>query len=147
MHRFVFDPAGPEVRLSRPSFELSRRQYPRRSLQSMSTRVVRNVGWALLMAGGVDALNSKGVSPAAGWLAALIAAITLVTWIRRDATDRHIPLPYDWPWLMLLGWPISWLWYGRRSRRSWAAAIGLAALPIAFLLGDLIARGVAMLIT
>jgi len=112
----------------------------------MSTQAVRNVGWALLIAGGVDALNSQGVSPAAGWLAALLAAITVVTWIRRDAADRRIPLPYDWPWLMLLGWPVSLLWYGRRSQRSWAAAIGLAALPVAFLLGDLLGRVTAMLI-
>ncbi len=112
----------------------------------MSTRAVRNVGWALLIAGGVDALNSQGVSPAAGWLAALIAAITVVTWIRRDAADRRIPLPYDWAWLMLLGWPVSWLWYGRRTRRSWAAAIGLAGLPVAFLVGDLLGRVTAMLI-
>lgn len=110
----------------------------------MSTRALHLVGWALLATGFVGGLNPNGISPGSGWLAALVAWLAVIAWLRRDAVDRRIPLPYDWSWLMTIGWPVSWIWYGRRSRRSWTAALGLAALPIAFPLGAMLSHLAAL---
>jgi len=106
----------------------------------MSSRSLRLIAWALLSAGFVDGLGPRGFSPTAASLAALIAWLAAVTWLGRDALDRRVARPYDWEWLMSVGWPITWVWYGRHTRRRWFAAIGLASLPIAFLLGVLLAR-------
>ena len=110
----------------------------------MSTKALRLVGWALLAAGAVDGLNPRGISPTAGWLATLTAWLAGIAWLRRDAVDRRVALLYDWFWLMAISWPVSLLWYGRRSRRGWSAAIGLASLPIAFPFGGLLTRVVAV---
>jgi hypothetical protein len=106
----------------------------------MSSKALRFIAWGLLAVGFVDGLSPRGLSPAAAWLAALIAWLAVLAWLRRDAVDRRFALPYDWPWLMTIGWPISWLWYSRRTRRRWLTAFGLASLPIAFLLGGLLAH-------
>jgi hypothetical protein len=106
----------------------------------MSTHALRLVGWALLAAGCIGGLNPSGISAAGSWLAALIAWIAVIGWLQRDAVDRRVPLPYDWSWLMTISWPVSWVWYGRRSRRPWPAALALAALPLAFPLGALLTQ-------
>lgn len=112
----------------------------------MSSKSLRLIAWGLFAAGFVDGLTPGGLSRSAAWLAALLAWLAAVAWLRRDALDRRVALPYDWSWLMLIGWPISWLWYCRRTRRRWRAALGLALLPIAFLLGGLLARVAAHLV-
>lgn len=106
----------------------------------MSTHSLRLIGWALLAAGGLAGLNARGLSSTASWLAALIACFAALAWIRRDATSRGVALPFDWSWLMAISWPVSFLWYGRRSRRGWVVAVGLAALPLAFPVGFVLGR-------
>ena len=106
----------------------------------MSSKALRLIAWGLLGAGFVDGLAPRGVSPAASWLAALTAWVAALAWLHRDALDHRVALPYDWAWLMMMGWPISWLWYCRRTGRRWLLAFGLASLPIAFLLGGLLGQ-------
>jgi len=76
---------------------------------------------------------------AASFLAALLAWLALAAWLRRDARAHRVALGYDWAWLMTLGWPVSYVWYGRRTLRSWGKCSGLAGLPAAFLLGGFLA--------
>ena len=90
-------------------------------------------------------LGPHGISPAASLLAALMAWLAVIAWLRQDAIDRRVPLPYDWSWLITISWPVSWIWYARRSHRSWSAAFALAALPLAFPLGGLLGRVAAAL--
>src|SRR5262245_62088912 len=106
----------------------------------MSTKALRLVGWGLLVAGALEGLNPAGASTSAIWLAALLAWLTVIAWLGRDAVNHRIPLPYDWSWLIIISWPVLCVWYVRRSRRSWTAALGLAAFPMAFLIGALITQ-------
>jgi hypothetical protein len=60
--------------------------------------------------------------------------------IPRAPLDVHQLSSLDWSWLIAMSWPVSFVWYGRRSRRGWIAAVGLATLPIAFPLGFVFGR-------
>jgi hypothetical protein len=106
----------------------------------MSTRALCVVGWALLVGGCLSGFGPHGISPAASLLAALMTWLAVIAWLQQDTIDRRVPLPYDWSWLITISWPVSWIWYARRSHRSWSAAFALAALPLAFPLGGLLSR-------
>lgn len=105
----------------------------------MSSKGLRAVGWALLSAGCLYGFSGASLSKEATILAGLFAFIALAAWVRTDALTRGVALAYDWPWLMMLGWPVSVVWYARRTRRSWLRSAGLAGLPVAFLFGVFLA--------
>lgn len=106
----------------------------------MSTNSLRLIGWALFATGCLAGLSAPSLPSTASWLAAIIACFAALAWIRQDAASRGVALPFDWSWLMAISWPVSFLWYGRRSRRGWAVALGLAALPLSFPVGFLLGR-------
>ncbi|HEX6814139.1 MAG TPA: hypothetical protein VF102_00590 [Gemmatimonadaceae bacterium] len=103
----------------------------------MSSKGLRLVAWALFGAGCIYGVSGATPSPGESILAALIAWFALAIWMERDAVTRRVGLAYDWPWLMILGWPVSYVWYARRTQRSWGKCAVLAAMPTLFIVGVL----------
>lgn len=101
----------------------------------MSTKALFAIGGTLALAGALYAVSGATPSTGATWLGALMVYFAAASWLRWDARRHHVPLAYDWGWLMILGWPFLWVWYARRTGRGWAATIALTALPTALALG------------
>lgn len=101
----------------------------------MSTRVFHGLGWVFFAVGGLYGILGAIPSAEAVFVAGIIVLLAASVWLRRDATAARVPLPQDWGWFIGLGWPFVWIWYGRRTKRSWSASLALAAMPLAVPLG------------
>lgn len=112
----------------------------------MSSKGLRLVAWALFAAGCIYGLSGAAPSPGEGILAALIAWIAFAAWMERDAVTRGVGLAYDWSWLMTLAWPVSYVWYARRTQRSWRKCAVLVAIPVLFPVGVICAMIARLLV-
>jgi len=41
---------------------------------------------------------------------------SIISWLRRDALARHVPMVPDWGFFVLVGWPVFIPWYIHRTR-------------------------------
>jgi hypothetical protein len=103
------------------------------------------LGWIMGLLGAVYGV--AGGFPSGGTIVLSGVAILFAarSWVITQGAVKALQLPQDWAWFMGFGWPFAWLWFGRRTGRSWRATLGLVAMPIALPLGA-IAGGIARFI-
>jgi hypothetical protein len=105
---------------------------------TLNTRTLPLIGVMTGAAGvvyGMFGVNPAPVLPTIGFL---IGCLGAAVYLPRDATLHRISLVTDWGWFVAIGWPFLWLWYARRTGRSWGIALATTAVPVALEIGQLI---------